>query len=258
VVFAIRRSFLSAVPQIYCPSDFHHGPKAKVTATMPSLANSKHLNESFTKSISYVPTAIFVGGTSGVGEAMVRAFAGHTGGRAHIIIIGRNASAADKTFAAIPKPTPEEDKEGGYRREFIHCDVSLIKNVKSTVSSLLTGPILKVNFLILSAGYGALSGPRIESDEGLEEQMVSRYYYRFAFVQEIMPLLKKAKEEGEDAKVMSILAAGQGPKVLKQADLDDLDLKKEGRWKAMRAMMYTATYTDYAFEVRETCITHTH
>jgi NAD(P)-dependent dehydrogenase (short-subunit alcohol dehydrogenase family) len=225
---------------------------------MPSFANSKRLNESFAKSISYVPTAIFVGGTSGIGEAAVKAFADHTQGKAHIIIIGRNASAADKTFASIPKPTPEGDKEGGYRREFISCDVSLIKNVKSTVSALLTDPTLnKVNFLILSAGYGSVSGPRVESAEGLEEQMVSRYYHRFAFVQEIMPLLKKAKEEGQDAKVMSILAAGKGPKVLKQQDLDDLDLKKEGRWKAMKAMTYTATYTDFAFEVRELCASHT-
>lgn len=40
---------------------------------MPSLASVRETNS--TVSISYRPTALFVGGTSGVGEATAKAFA---------------------------------------------------------------------------------------------------------------------------------------------------------------------------------------
>ena len=55
---------------------------------MPSLAAARAANAAF--SPSYFPVAIFVGGTSGIGEATARAFARYTKGNAHIILVGRN------------------------------------------------------------------------------------------------------------------------------------------------------------------------
>ena len=60
-----------------------------------------------------------------------------------------------------------------------------------------------------------------------------------------MPLLEHARDLKEDAKVMSILAAGQGDGKI---NVKDLALKE--KYSAKKVMLTTPTYTDYAFEVR--------
>lgn len=64
-----------------------------------------------------------------------------------------------------------------------------------------------------------------------------------------MPLLQKAKDAGEDAKVMTVLSAGveAGP-----IDLDDLGLKKTfSLYNASRAM---SSYNDVMVKVRHILI----
>ncbi|KAF9024903.1 hypothetical protein BDZ89DRAFT_954226, partial [Hymenopellis radicata] len=78
---------------------------------------------------SYTPVAVFVGGTSGVGEAMAKALASYLGGSLHLVIVGRNRDAAEKTFASLPRPE-------GVLREFVSCDAYLMRNI--TVSCLLS------------------------------------------------------------------------------------------------------------------------
>ncbi|KAJ6467045.1 hypothetical protein DFH09DRAFT_929905, partial [Mycena vulgaris] len=51
---------------------------------------------------SYIPVAIFVGGKSGIGQGMAEAFARHTKGNAHIVLVGRNRAAA--AFPAAKRP----------------------------------------------------------------------------------------------------------------------------------------------------------
>ncbi|KAJ7762932.1 hypothetical protein B0H16DRAFT_1268746, partial [Mycena metata] len=55
---------------------------------MPTLATAEASNAGFAP--SYIPVAVFAGGTSGVGQGMVEALARQTKGRAHIVLIGRN------------------------------------------------------------------------------------------------------------------------------------------------------------------------
>lgn len=70
----------------------------------------------------------------------------------------------------------------------------------------------------------------------------SRYYaYR------LCPLMQKAKDDGEDAKVMSVFAAGSGRAI----DLDDLGLKKN--FSLAGAARSAPTYNDCMIEV---CILH--
>ncbi|KAG5643917.1 hypothetical protein DXG03_009489 [Asterophora parasitica] len=69
---------------------------------MPSLAAVRTANAAFKP--SYVPVTIFVGGTSGIGQGLAEAFARHTNGTAHIVIIGRNRAAANAILARFPKP----------------------------------------------------------------------------------------------------------------------------------------------------------
>lgn len=71
-------------------------------AGMPSLAAVRTANAAFNP--SYAPVALFVGGTSGIGQGLAEAFAHHTKGNAHIVIIGRNRAAADAIIAQFPNP----------------------------------------------------------------------------------------------------------------------------------------------------------
>jgi NAD(P)-dependent dehydrogenase (short-subunit alcohol dehydrogenase family) len=130
-----------------------------------------------------------VGGTSGVGEAMAKAFARYTKGNARIIIVGRNKAAAEAIFASFPKPTAVSDS--GPLHGFVHCDATLMKNVHATAKDLLA-KLHTINFLILSPGYLATGG-RDETEEGIDKRLALSYYARWKFIQDLMPLLQKAK-----------------------------------------------------------------
>jgi NAD(P)-dependent dehydrogenase (short-subunit alcohol dehydrogenase family) len=201
---------------------------------MPSLSSVRASNAAF--SPPNLPVALFVGGTSGIGQATAQAFARSTNGEAHIIICGRNRSAAESTIASFPKSSQSQ-------YEFVECDVSLLKNVHTTTSELLT-KIPKLNFIVLSPGYlTSKLKDREDTSEGLPKKLVTDYYARWKFIYELLPLLKKAKEAGEDAKVLSVLAAGKGGAI----DLEDLGMEKE--YSLLKEMGNAATYNDLMIEV---------
>ncbi|KAI0358500.1 NAD(P)-binding protein [Trametes cingulata] len=202
---------------------------------MPSLAIARAANAAKFSKLSYFPVAVFVGGTSGIGQATAEAFARHTSGNAHIIIVGRNKAAADAIIASFPKPTSPEAKH-----EFLACDVSLMKNIQATTSGLLAR-LPKVNFLVLSPGLYNLRG-RDETEEGIDRRLGLHYYARWKFIYDLLPLLRKAKDAGEDAKVLSVLGAGHGG----QIDLNDLGMKKS--YGLTRAGLTSPTYTDLMME----------
>lgn len=47
------------------------------------------------------PVAVFVGGTSGIGQGMAEAFNRHTKGNADIVLVGRNRSAAEEIISKM-------------------------------------------------------------------------------------------------------------------------------------------------------------
>jgi NAD(P)-dependent dehydrogenase (short-subunit alcohol dehydrogenase family) len=207
---------------------------------MPALSQVQEFNASF--SPTYVPTAIFVGGTSGIGQAMAESLAQATNGNCNIILIGRNRAAAESIIASFPKPTNTAASPTP-KHEFVECDVSLMKNVHATTTALLAR-LEKVNFLVLSTGILRFSG-RQETAEGIDEKLALIYYARWAFIYDLVPLLNKAKDAGEDAKVMSILAAGMP--MAAEADVNDLGMAKNYGW--LLAMRVTPTYNDLMLEV---------
>ncbi|CAA7261277.1 unnamed protein product [Cyclocybe aegerita] len=232
---------------------------------MPSLSVAKAGNAAFTP--SYVPVMVITGATSGIGQAIAQLFANNQHGRAHIVLVGRNRAAAEKIIASLPttsspaEDTPEQDQlpttetpkpQPSY--EFMSCDMSLMKNVHDLARDLSTR-LPHINFLVHSAGVFGFGG-RQETPEGIDVKLASRYYARCALTNDLLPLLKKAKDERQPASVLSILGAGEGPEKI---DLGDLGLKKN--YSGAKAMMQSVAYNDLMvaeLAKREPSIAFTH
>lgn len=134
---------------------------------MPTLSAVQSSNASY--SPGYVPVAVFAGGTSGIGQAMAEAFARSTEGKAHIILIGRNADAAARVIDGFPKPS---ESEVGWRHEFIACDATSMGEIRATCTAL-RGRLSHVNFLVVSAGYNSMATSK-ETSEGLDYHLALR------------------------------------------------------------------------------------
>jgi len=197
--------------------------------TMPPFAAVRAANNTFQK--SYLPVALFVGGTAGIGQGTAEVFARVTKGNAHIIICGRNRTAAEAIISRFPKPTVPEAIH-----EFVECDLSLMKNVEKATSDLLAR-LPKLNYLLISTGYLSMRGTN-RTEEDIEKKMAVHYYGRWKFIKDLVPLLQKAKEAGEDAAALSVYAAGHGGSI----DLDDLGMKKS--YSAASSGVIGPTYND--------------
>ncbi|KAJ7060551.1 hypothetical protein C8F01DRAFT_1058656 [Mycena amicta] len=178
---------------------------------MPSLEYVRTANAAWKP--SYTPVCIVVGGTSGIGQGIAEAIARHTSGKAHIVLVGRNASAAQKIVESFPKNSEST-------HEFVECDLSLVKNVKRVCAELLSLSRGRVNLLVFTSG--AISLESEITEEGLEKSMAVWYYSRWAFVDGLLPGLKAARDKGEYARVLSVLNAGLG----KALDVEDMGMKK--------------------------------
>ena len=174
---------------------------------------------------------------------MARVFAEHTNGDSDIIIVGRNRASAENIFSTLPMPTPTPTSEGisTPAREFVQCDVTLMKNVQEATRSILT-KYSKINYLVMSPGIMTLAG-RDETEEGIDKKLAVHYYARWKFLHDLLPALTKASEAGEKGAVMSVMSAGNGGAI----DLEDLALKKG--YSVQRAALITPTYNDLMLEV---------
>ncbi|KAJ7865026.1 hypothetical protein B0H14DRAFT_2504825 [Mycena olivaceomarginata] len=204
---------------------------------------------------AYTPVGIFVGGTSGIGQGIAEAFARHTNGRAHIVLVGRNEAAAAAILARLPAASSGEV----YTREFISCDLALVANAKRT-SAQLAARFPRVNILFLTAGAISLKGFDPTPEEGIDRQMASLYYSKWAFIDGLLPSLRAAREAGEDARVAAVHTAGRGIPV----DLEDLGLEKglqRGVRGARSLVGQLASYQDLmaeAFGAHDPTLTFTH
>jgi len=170
---------------------------------------------------------------------MAERLATQTEGRAHIILLGRNQNAAEKVISGFPR-----HDECVY--EFERVDATSMKDVRRVTHSLLER-LDKVNFIVATAGFLTTKG-RDETEEGIDKKLACNIYSRFRFALDLLPLLERAADAGEDAKFMTVLAPGKEP--TSYLNLDDLGLKKE--YTLRNAAAVGSHYTDALIEV---CIT---
>jgi NADP-dependent 3-hydroxy acid dehydrogenase YdfG len=63
-----------------------------------------------TLSVSKNLVAVFVGGTSGVGQGMAEVFNRHTKGNSHIVLVGRNRDAAERVISNMKAAVAQESR----------------------------------------------------------------------------------------------------------------------------------------------------
>ena len=162
---------------------------------------------------SSTPTVgVFVGATSGIGENTAYAFAKYTP-KPVVYIVGRNADAGARVLSKLKSINDQVEAK------FLKHDMTLIREADKCSQEIMDNE-QKVNVLFLSPGFLTLNG-RTETDEGVDSKMSVNFYGRWRVVQNLLPLVQKAAELDENARVVSVLAPGnEGP-----VNLDDLDLK---------------------------------
>ncbi|KAF5341239.1 hypothetical protein D9611_005942 [Ephemerocybe angulata] len=240
---------------------------------MPSLTETRTYNRTFEFSSAPAPVVVVFGGTSGIGEAIVRLFATLTKGRVRIIIVGRNKERAEGIIASLPQP-PEEDQsvqpdpdsnlpKTGYT--FLPCDVTLMGNIHALFQTLTNDMgIARIDYLVLSAGVFGFGG-REDTAEGLDVKLASRFYSRWKILEESVPLLEASRSMAQSTEagrlrgapgVLSVLGAGQ---FMGSVDYEDIGMKKG--YKGWKAVVQSIAYNDLmvqAFAKRYPGISFTH
>ena len=169
---------------------------------MPSITGAKSFTSSY--KFDYTPVGVFVGASQGIGHRTLEALSRITDGKVHIILIARSESTSKQVLNSLIKPLDPTLRDQ-VLREFIQCDVALMKNIieasekiKQFLLSQNNNNPPRVNFLFMSAGYANIRfRNRIDTEEGIDHQLVLRYFHRFKFIYELLPLLRVAKDVGQ-------------------------------------------------------------
>eukprot|EP01103_Thecamoeba_quadrilineata_P006150 TRINITY_DN15875_c0_g1_i1.p1 TRINITY_DN15875_c0_g1~~TRINITY_DN15875_c0_g1_i1.p1 ORF type:complete len:304 (+),score=47.55 TRINITY_DN15875_c0_g1_i1:74-985(+) len=199
-----------------------------------SLSVARNANQSLNKN-TFKPTVLVVGGTSGIGQHTAQKLAQYTSAE-KIIITGRNKQAGDSIVADLFALTNSPSSS----HEFVPCDVSLMRNVRK-FGEEIKKKTSKLNLLVISAGFLSTNG-RDETEEGIDKKLACNFYSRFLLIKELLPLLENAAKEGEEARVLTVLAAGKEGPIFK----DDLDLKQN--FSLMNAANVATTYNSLMIE----------
>ncbi|KAK0099746.1 hypothetical protein ONS95_013361 [Cadophora gregata] len=149
---------------------------------MVSLTDVQASNSRISTSLPPGLVAVFVGGTSGIGEITLKTFARYTN-QPRAYIVGRSETAAERIIAECRVI----NSEGEY--VFIKADVSLMKNVDK-VCDEIKAKEKAVNLLFLSAGFPSLDGA--ETSEGLVVMSALMIYSRARFIMDLLPIIRTA------------------------------------------------------------------
>lgn len=178
--------------------------------------------------------SVFAGATSGIGKFTLKALV-ETEASIRVYLIGRKSSK-EHMHAFI-----QELQSINPKAEIIWTEgeISLLAETKR-ICEIIKSRESRVDLLFLSAGYAPFRG-REETSEGIDTVQSLEYYSRMLFIMHLLPLLEKS----EAPKVVSVLAGGMEWSTI---NLDDLDLKKPGRFFGIKARLQYPTMKTTAME----------
>ncbi|KAJ4292420.1 hypothetical protein N0V90_009082 [Kalmusia sp. IMI 367209] len=142
------------------------------------IASNKRIAATFPDNL----VAIFVGGTSGIGEYTVKAFARYFS-KPRAYIVGRSKEAADR----IIKECQQLNGEGKF--EFIQADISLLHTIDD-VCRQIKSKETSINILFESQGS---MGFTKTTSEGLPLVAGLAFHGRTRFILNLLPLLQNAR-----------------------------------------------------------------
>ncbi|KAH8813119.1 hypothetical protein F5884DRAFT_856403 [Xylogone sp. PMI_703] len=184
---------------------------------------------------------LFVGGTSGIGETTLKAFARHAISP-RIYVVGRSQESYDRIATEVKNINSDA------KLTFLPADCSELKEVDRVCKEVIKleegqakgGP--QINFLVLTAGFMSLKG-RNESPEGLDRKMACHYYGRIRFIDRLQPLLDAASAANKPSRVISVLGGG-----MHEGELDANDLGLRKNFSVSNCAKYSVNMTTLAFE----------
>lgn len=190
-------------------------------------------------------TAVFVGGTSGIGLYTLVALARHCASPT-IYIIGRSQPAADEILSDLRSINPN----GTYT--FFRSDVSLIKNVDSVCAEIRARET-HINMLVLSQGTMSVGQ---ETAEGMHAISSLVLHSRHRFTLNLLPLLQKAAGL---KRVVSIFAGTkEGAIPPATTELQMRTLKNPLRARGLAASCVTLLMEDAARRAPDVGFVHTY
>ncbi|OQR88295.1 hypothetical protein ACHHYP_06968 [Achlya hypogyna] len=171
-------------------------------------------------------TALVVGGTSGIGEAIAMRLAR---AQFNVVIAGRNTLRGNDVVNALH----ETHYEGEH--SFLHLDAQHLGDIHG-----LAGQFSRIDRLVCTQGISTIQG-RTETREGLDQKMALHYYSRIALAQEFLPLLRASPRS---PRVLSVFSAGVHAPFAKFKE--DPDLKTN--YSLSNAANATGFYNDLMLE----------
>jgi len=166
--------------------------------------------------------AIVTGGNAGVGYESVKHLASHG---AKVYLAARSEQRATEAIAKLRQ-------EGAFGKggsvEFLHVDLSCLKDVKTAAEQLVQKEP-KIHVLLNSAGMLA-QDQRTVTPEGIVDTLATNHFGHFVFTNALLPSLKSAASEpNSDVRIVVMASESYkfAPTIGKIDSLADLDVCKE-------------------------------
>lgn len=187
--------------------------------------------------------AVFVGGTSGIGESTARELVRYSISP-RVYLIGRSQEQA----ARIKNEFAQLNSSSDVR--FIQSDISRLRNVDEVCEQVKTQEEV-INLLFLTPDTFHFRG-REETIEGLDRKMALDFYSRLRFTENFLPLLRHASTPHSTesnsihppplARVFSVLGGGR------ETSIDTSDLSLKHNYSLDASTKHAITMTTAAFD----------
>eukprot|EP01116_Phalansterium_solitarium_P002787 TRINITY_DN1305_c0_g4_i2.p1 TRINITY_DN1305_c0_g4~~TRINITY_DN1305_c0_g4_i2.p1 ORF type:complete len:299 (+),score=134.77 TRINITY_DN1305_c0_g4_i2:750-1646(+) len=177
--------------------------------------------------------AVVVGGTSGIGTGVALRLAK---ANVSVTVVGRNRRAGEEVVSQMRSVSGSPQASF----DFVECDASLLANAKGFAASYAARPeVSSLDYLVLTQGIATTQG-YTPTSEGLDQKMALHCYGRMAFVDQLLPLLRRS----HDGRVLSVLSGGVHSPYTQYAE--DADLSQA--YSLAKAANAAGFYNDIALD----------